>query len=167
MAINWETGEIDDEQHRLHPEQTVPAAYELEPGDIAYIDGDLLGADISDHLWLPPTTPAYNYVEAKDMEGYVDMVRVICVEEGLIADVSTGKFFLDDDSGRIPTHPNIEYADEWLPVIGLVETDDQRKMIAKILFEKHDVVLGQPALEEDGEQNPAVEPGDGDDGAAA
>ncbi len=159
MAIDWEAGRIDEDQHRLRPEQTIPLVNALTVGDIAYVDGEAaLSADLAGSLWLNPGAQTHTSDEISEED--VDVCRVVCTEDGFIVDASAPSFTLAPGSkDKIDVDADRDFeAEGWFPVVGLIEDPSQHESIGKILFAQYNIVLGRSALQSGVESG--SEPGD-------
>ena len=148
MAIKWEDGAIDGQPHIIRPNQQLRLLRNMPHFSVTYIDIEDVRSSVVDRsLWAHGDATGYSAQQVPKIAGLIDLIRVIQVNDGLIADFSHTKDAIDDTTISFLPDRLIEREDEWMPITGLVETDEQRLQIGTILFNKYGFMLERSALE--------------------
>lgn len=158
MSYDFEKKVFDEANHELLSAQVNSELRDMEPGDIAYLGVGELVADKQRRLWVNQSARIWTYEEVyEEISGHgIELARVICINEGIIADVShydhydysTPEERFDRMRVEAFSSPDIDVDVAPRPVVYYAANKEELEKIEEILAESYNIVLKGSELDD-------------------
>jgi hypothetical protein len=149
MSFNFEQQRFTPESHQLFEPQVSPAVDEMQPGEVRFVYSEQLILGFDRSVWVARYGSTWSDEEMVDMiedvfrdeEESIGYVRLIMVNEGLIADYShedqrdwssPERRFSKEYGRLIESNP-----DDYLPVIYMVFNEDELSLLEGVLADNN------------------------------